>query len=58
MFNAFHFPTTSLQAPTQDGLVSLSSRINSSPDSSETLSEIPLSYKGVPLVCHPEPGII
>nr|XP_019595989.1 PREDICTED: kinesin-like protein KIF19 [Rhinolophus sinicus] len=33
------------EAPTQDGLVSLSSRINSSPDSSETLSEIPLSYK-------------
>lgn len=48
----------SLQAPTQDGLVSLSSRINSSPDSSETLSEIPLSYKGVPPACHPEPGII
>ncbi|KAF6298778.1 kinesin family member 19 [Rhinolophus ferrumequinum] len=33
------------EAPTQDGLVSLSSRINSSPDSSETLSEIPLNYK-------------
>ncbi|XP_025745733.1 kinesin-like protein KIF19 isoform X1 [Callorhinus ursinus] len=33
------------EAPTQDSLVSLSSRINSSPDSSENLSEIPLSYK-------------
>lgn len=41
-----HFPP---QAPAQDSLVSLSSRINSSPDSSENLSEIPLSYKGVPL---------
>lgn len=36
------------QAPTQDSLVSLSSRINSSPDSSENLSEIPLSHKGLP----------
>uniref|UniRef100_A0A4X1VPC7 Kinesin-like protein n=1 Tax=Sus scrofa TaxID=9823 RepID=A0A4X1VPC7_PIG len=33
------------EAPTQDSLVSLSSRINSSPDSSENLSEIPLSHK-------------
>ncbi|XP_027424221.1 kinesin-like protein KIF19 isoform X2 [Zalophus californianus] len=33
------------EAPTQDSLVSLSSRIHSSPDSSENLSEIPLSYK-------------
>ncbi|XP_021534056.1 kinesin-like protein KIF19 [Neomonachus schauinslandi] len=33
------------EAPTQDSLVSLSSPINSSPDSSENLSEIPLSYK-------------
>ncbi|XP_032285693.1 kinesin-like protein KIF19 [Phoca vitulina] len=33
------------EAPAQDSLVSLSSRINSSPDSSENLSEIPLSYK-------------
>ncbi|XP_036691211.1 kinesin-like protein KIF19 isoform X1 [Balaenoptera musculus] len=31
------------EAPTQDGLGSLSGRINSSPDSSENLSEIPLS---------------
>lgn len=37
-----------LQVPPEDGPVSLSSRINSSPDSSENLSEIPLSYKGVP----------
>ncbi|XP_041579799.1 kinesin-like protein KIF19 [Vulpes lagopus] len=33
------------EAPTQDSLVSPSSQINSSPDSSETLSEIPLSSK-------------
>nr|XP_035934922.1 kinesin-like protein KIF19 isoform X3 [Halichoerus grypus] len=33
------------EAPAQDSLVSLSSRINSSPDSSENLSEISLSYK-------------
>ncbi|XP_059004902.1 kinesin-like protein KIF19 [Mustela lutreola] len=33
------------EAPTQDSLVSPSSRINSSPDSSENLSEIPLSCK-------------
>uniref|UniRef100_A0A452Q9E0 Kinesin-like protein KIF19 n=1 Tax=Ursus americanus TaxID=9643 RepID=A0A452Q9E0_URSAM len=33
------------EAPAQDSLVSPSSRINSSPDSSENLSEIPLSYK-------------
>uniref|UniRef100_A0A8C3WGI2 Kinesin-like protein n=1 Tax=Catagonus wagneri TaxID=51154 RepID=A0A8C3WGI2_9CETA len=33
------------EAPTQDSLVSLSGRINSSPDSSENLSEIPLSHK-------------
>ncbi|XP_008511392.2 kinesin-like protein KIF19 [Equus przewalskii] len=33
------------EAPTQDSLVSLSSRINSSPNSSENLSEIPLSHK-------------
>lgn len=39
------------QAPTQDSLVSLSSRINSSPNSSENLSEIPLSHKGVPPSC-------
>ncbi|KAB1264931.1 Kinesin-like protein KIF19, partial [Camelus dromedarius] len=36
------------EGPTQDSQVSLSSRINSSPDSSENLSEIPLSRKGVP----------
>ncbi|ELK37066.1 Kinesin-like protein KIF19, partial [Myotis davidii] len=42
------------EAPTQDSLASLSSRINSSPDSSENLSEIPLSHKGVPPA---EPGI-
>ncbi|XP_039715258.1 kinesin-like protein KIF19 isoform X2 [Pteropus medius] len=34
------------EAPTQDSLVSLSSRITSSPDSSENLSEVPLSHKG------------
>ncbi|XP_036756074.2 kinesin-like protein KIF19 isoform X2 [Manis pentadactyla] len=34
-----------IQAPTQDSLVSLSSRISSSPDSTENLSEIPLSSK-------------
>ncbi|XP_077612174.1 kinesin-like protein KIF19 [Crocuta crocuta] len=33
------------EAPPQDGVVSRSSRLNSSPDSSENLSEIPLSYK-------------
>ncbi|XP_029784470.1 kinesin-like protein KIF19 [Suricata suricatta] len=33
------------EAPPQDGLGSLSSQLNSSPDSSENLSEIPLSYK-------------
>nr|KAF6456662.1 kinesin family member 19 [Rousettus aegyptiacus] len=33
------------EAPTQDSLVSLSSRINSSPDSSENPSEVPLSHK-------------
>ncbi|XP_036263574.1 kinesin-like protein KIF19 [Pipistrellus kuhlii] len=33
------------EAPTQDSLVSLSSRVISSPDSSENLSEIPLSHK-------------
>ncbi|KAB1264922.1 Kinesin-like protein KIF19 [Camelus dromedarius] len=33
------------EGPTQDSQVSLSSRINSSPDSSENLSEIPLSRK-------------
>ncbi|XP_049493671.1 LOW QUALITY PROTEIN: kinesin-like protein KIF19 [Panthera uncia] len=33
------------EVPPEDGPVSLSSRINSSPDSSENLSEIPLSYK-------------
>ncbi|KAK2503601.1 hypothetical protein MC885_021842 [Smutsia gigantea] len=33
------------EAPTQDSLVSLSSRISSSPDSTENLSEIPLSSK-------------
>ncbi|XP_004432771.1 PREDICTED: kinesin-like protein KIF19 [Ceratotherium simum simum] len=33
------------EAPNQDGRVSLSSRIDSSPDSSENLSEIPLSHK-------------
>ncbi|XP_004749082.1 kinesin-like protein KIF19 [Mustela putorius furo] len=33
------------EAPTQDSLVSPSSRINSSPESSENLSEIPLSCK-------------
>ncbi|EFB21128.1 hypothetical protein PANDA_019085, partial [Ailuropoda melanoleuca] len=33
------------EAPAQDCLVSPSSRISSSPDSSENLSEIPLSYK-------------
>ncbi|XP_036124618.1 kinesin-like protein KIF19 [Molossus molossus] len=33
------------EAATQDSLVSLSSRINSSPDSSENLLEIPLSHK-------------
>ncbi|XP_060146176.1 kinesin-like protein KIF19 isoform X1 [Globicephala melas] len=33
------------EAPTQDSLGSLSGRINSSPDSSENLSEIPLSCK-------------
>nr|XP_055172255.1 kinesin-like protein KIF19 [Nyctereutes procyonoides] len=33
------------EAPTQDSLVSPSSQINSSPDSSENLSEIPLSSK-------------
>ncbi|XP_039715257.1 kinesin-like protein KIF19 isoform X1 [Pteropus medius] len=33
------------EAPTQDSLVSLSSRITSSPDSSENLSEVPLSHK-------------
>ncbi|KAK1330869.1 hypothetical protein QTO34_008811 [Cnephaeus nilssonii] len=33
------------EAPTQDSLVSLSSRITSSPDSSENLSEIPLSHQ-------------
>ncbi|XP_049717384.1 kinesin-like protein KIF19 isoform X1 [Elephas maximus indicus] len=33
------------EAPALDSLVSLSSRINSSPDSSETLSEMPLSHK-------------
>lgn len=37
-----------LQAPTQDSLVSPSSQITSSPDSSENLSEIPLSSKGAP----------
>ncbi|XP_017499429.2 kinesin-like protein KIF19 isoform X1 [Manis javanica] len=34
-----------IQAPTQDSLVSLSSRISSSPDSTENPSEIPLSSK-------------
>ncbi|XP_040308224.1 kinesin-like protein KIF19 isoform X3 [Herpailurus yagouaroundi] len=33
------------EVPPEDGPVSLSSRINSSPDSSENLSDIPLSYK-------------
>ncbi|XP_032312811.1 LOW QUALITY PROTEIN: kinesin-like protein KIF19 [Camelus ferus] len=33
------------EGPTEDSQVSLSSRINSSPDSSENLSEIPLSRK-------------
>ncbi|XP_039085728.1 kinesin-like protein KIF19 [Hyaena hyaena] len=33
------------EAPPQDGVASRSSRLNSSPDSSENLSEIPLSYK-------------
>lgn len=42
------FQPLPLQAPPQDGVVSRSSRLNSSPDSSENLSEIPLSYKGVP----------
>lgn len=41
-------PPLSPQAPTRDSLVSLSGRISSSPDSSENLSEIPLSHRGAP----------
>lgn len=44
----FSSQTLHPQAPTQDSLVSLSSRISSSPDSTENPSEIPLSSKGVP----------
>uniref|UniRef100_A0A8C9K1M3 Kinesin-like protein n=1 Tax=Panthera tigris altaica TaxID=74533 RepID=A0A8C9K1M3_PANTA len=54
---AWHVKSSSVPTPppiqigglvTQEVSTDLSSRINSSPDSSENLSEIPLSYKGVP----------